>query len=228
MQGIINSGMGAAKGARPETPKPPEPPRPPQGSQQRRGNQQPQPNQSQGGNGVDMSPERAMKQRNVLVNSMLKSLYGPMLDNAGEILRRSADDPIDGIGRIVGSLMSASYKSLQEQGRTITPGVMVQAGMIASQAVGEMAGRIGAITPENEADIVESGFMVGMQRFGQNNADTLTTDQKQRYAELIDSLEEGKQMAMQGSSPERNGQMPGGQPAMQRGGNPGMMARGGA
>jgi len=223
MQGIINSGMSAKKNAMPQ---PPEPPRPPQNSQQ-----QPNERPMQGkpkGNGVDMDPDNAMQQRNALVNGMLKSLYGPMLNDSGEILRRSADNPVEGIGRIVGSLMSATYKNLEQKGRTVTPGVMVQAGMVAAQAVGEMAGRIGIITPSNEAEIVESAFMDGIGRFGRNNSDSLNPEQKQRYAQLIDSLEEGKRMAMQGASPERNGQMPGGQPAMQRGGNPGMMARGGA
>lgn len=220
MQGLIKSGMSAENGARP-----PEPPKPPQGapmqqqsqrSQQQRGPQQPpqqqrpqgQPEQQQGkpGNGVDMDPEKAQQQRNVLVNSMLKSLYGPMLDSASQIIERSADQPTEAIGRVTGSLLSAAYNSLKEKGRTVTPGVMVQAGMVASQAVGEMATRMGVLSAEAEPEVVESGFMMGMGRFGEMNSDKLTPEQRQRYAELIDGMEEGKRMAMGGQPPQ------GGQP----------------
>jgi len=172
MQGIIQSGMRAEESARPE--------------------------QMPAGNGVDMEPERAQSQRNVLVNGMLSNLYGPMLENVSQVLRSVPDDPANGIGRVVGSLLSAAYRRLQEEGRTVTPGVMVQAGMIAAQAVGEMAQRMGIISADNEAEMVEGGFMIGLGRFGQSNADTLTQEQRQRYAELIDAMEEGKRMAMEG------------------------------
>ena len=204
MQGLLKSGMSAENGARPpEPPKAPQanqgspvsgrPPRQPGTSQQQA---QGRPEKRPQGNGVDMDPERAMQQRNVLVNSMLSSLYGPMLDDAGAILERTADSPSEGIGRIVGSLLSASYQSLREKGRTVTPGVMVQAGMVAAQAVGEMATRMGVLSAEAEPEIVESAFMLGMGRFGEQNADTLKPEQRKRYSELIDSMEQGKRMAM--------------------------------
>jgi len=150
MQGIINSGMSAEDAARPQQ------------------------MQTQGGamaqrqnTGVDMDPSVAQQQRNVLVNAMLGRLYGEQLDSAAKILDQSADNPVEGIGRVVSGLLGAAYKSVTDDGRTIPPGVMFQAGMMASQAVGEMAMRMGLIDEQTEAQMVESGFMMALGNFGQ-------------------------------------------------------------
>jgi len=188
MQGIINSGMSAEGGARPE--------------QMQRGDQ-PMPNQpARQGNVVDMDPALAEEQRNVLVNGMLSRLYGEQLDSAARILEQSADSPVEGIGRVVSGLLGAAYKAVSDEGRAVPPGVMFQAGMMASQAVGEMAMRMGVINEQTEAEMVESGFMMALGNFGRANGDRMSNEERERYGQLIDGMEQGKRMAMSGG--ERN------------------------
>lgn len=217
MQGILNSGMQAEAGARPAKPTM----RGENGPQRRmdrpeRGEnpQQAQEPGAQSSNPVDMDPSVAGEQRNTLVNGMLGQLYGPQLERSANILNQTAEEPVEGIGRIVSGLMGATYKTITDEGREIPPGVMFQAGMMASQAVGEMAMRMGIIDEANEAETVESGFMMGIGSFGRANAGSMSPEERERYGQLIDGMEEGKRMAMGGA----------GEPSQ----NPGMMARGGA
>ena len=79
---------------------------------------------------------------------------------------------------------------------------MFQAGMMASQAVGEMADRMGIIDENADADTVEAGFMVGLGNFGRANAKQMSNEERERYGQLIDGLEEGKRMAMSGGRSE--------------------------
>jgi hypothetical protein len=181
MQGIINSGMSAEDAARP---------------QQMQRSTEPMPQRQS--NGVDMDPAVAQEQRNVLVNAMLGRLYGEQLDSAAKILDQSADNPVEGIGRVVSGLLGAAYKSVTDQGRAVPPGVMFQAGMMASQAVGEMAMRMGLIDEQTEAEMVESGFMMALGNFGRANGKQMSDEERERYGQLIDGLEEGKRMAMSG------------------------------
>lgn len=192
MQGIIGSGMRAEEPARP---------------QEMRRQPQPQGGARPAENGVDMNPETAGEQRNVLVNGMLGQLYGPQLDNASRVLERSARNPVEGIGRVVSGLLGASYKSIRDDGRAVPPGVLFQAGMIAAQAVGEMAVRMGVIDESNEAEAVESGFMMALGNFGRANAEQMSDQERERYGQLIDAMEEGKRMAMGGDMDRERGMM---------------------
>ena len=199
MQGILNSGMQAEAGARPANPQPERPaqgrPEPQGRGPQRGGPDRPQQKQS---NTVDMDPEVAGEQRNALVNGMLGQLYGPQLDRAATILEQSAPEPVEGIGRVVSGVMSATYKRLQDDDKSVPPGVMFQAGMMVSQAVGEMAMRMGILDESTEAEAVESGFMMALGNFGRANKKGMSDDERERYMQLIDGLEEGKRMAMEG------------------------------
>jgi len=194
MQGLISSGMRAEGGAR-SAPRQNADRQP----MQQGGNRQPMQqgaDRRQREDGVNVNPENAQQQRNVLVNSMLGQLYGPQLDSAARILRQSADKPEEAIGRIVSGLIGAAYKAVKDDGRQVPPGVLFQAGMIASQAVGEMADRMGILNEQQDAEVIESGFMVGLGRFGRANAQNMSDQERQRYAELIDGLEESKRMAL--------------------------------
>ena len=205
MQGIIESGMSAEGGARPEEMggnRPASGPRREQtGGQPAQQGDTPRPAE----NGIDMNPETAEEQRNVLVNSMLGQLYGDRLESAARILRQSEGEPARGIGRIVTGLIGAAYKGVRDQGRAIPPGVLFQAGMVAAQAVGEMAMRMGIINQENEAEVVESGFMLGLGNFGRANGQQMRPEERERYAQLIDAMEEGKRMAMGNSADMERG-----------------------
>jgi len=210
MQGIIQSGMRAEGGARPQQPARPAENRPAE-------------------DGVNMNPETAQQQRNVLVNGMLGQLYGDRLESAGRILRQSQENPVEGIGRIVSGLIGAAYKTVKDDGRTVPPGVLFQAGMIAAQAVGEMADRMGIIDQDRDSEVVESGFMMALAQFGRANAEQMSDQERERYGQLIDGMEEGKRMAMEGGDrqPQRgNRQASAAEGDMDRRG--GMMMQGGA
>lgn len=185
MQGIIKSGMQAETGARPENGQTP----PPRGRQQ-------QPPQGAPEDTVNMNPEVAGEQVNALINSMLGELYGAQLEKAANVLDKMQGRPEKGIGTIVAGLMGAAHKTLRDQGKSVPPGVLFQAGMIAAQAVGEMAERMGVINPEDDDEIIEAAFMVGLGDFGKANGPEMSPQERQRYAELIDGMEEGKRIAM--------------------------------
>jgi len=216
MQGILKSGMQAEADARPANPqqKGNRPARGRPGAQDRGAEQMP-PQRGTGGRGepgqpgaptqrrpqgdpVNMDPEVAGEQRNALVNGMLGQLYGPQLDRAATILEQSAPEPMEGVGRVVSGLLGSTYKRLKDDGKSVPPGVMFQAGMMAAQAVGEMGMRMGILDESTEADAVESGFMMAMGNFGRANRDAMSADERQRYGQLIDGMEEGKRMAMAG------------------------------
>lgn len=146
--------------------------------------------------GVDLDPNQAEAQRNVLVDAMLGTLYGPMLAQARSTLEQSAEDPVQGIGRLVAGLLGSAYARVKEDGRAAPPGVMFQAGMIVSQAVGEMAGRIGLIDEQADAEIIEAGFMAGLAQFGRANAKDMSEPERARYAELISAMEESKRRSI--------------------------------
>jgi len=219
MQGILKSGMQAEVVGRPANPKQKDD-RPAQGRSERQGgNPRQRPSQDQrqpapkSGNlnrdgalgqrspqsdPVNMDPEVTGEQRNALVNGMLGQLYGPQLDRAATILEQSAPEPMEGVGRVVSGLLGSTYKRLKDDGKSVPPGVMFQAGMMAAQAVGEMGMRMGILDESTEADAVESGFMMAMGNFGRANRDAMSADERQRYGQLIDGMEEGKRMAMAG------------------------------
>lgn len=177
--------------------------------------QPPQPEQSPGQPAgdprLDMDPEQGPQQREQLVGAMLETLYGPMLDQATEMLEQQAEEPEQAIGRIVGHLMLTTYQALSDQNSTAPPGVMVQAGMIASQAVGEIAIRMGLVD-EQDGDTIEAGFMVAMAKFGQAAGADMPPEQKQRYRELIEGLRDAKGMSQgapqDAGAPQGQGEMP--------------------
>lgn len=141
---------------------------------------------------VDMDPEQGAQQRDQIVKAMLESLYGPMLEQARDMLDELRDQPEQAIGRIVAQLMLMVRQAIADQGSTVPPGVMVQAAMIAAQAVGEMAITMGLLSPD-DGETIEGGFMVAMAQFGQQTAQDMAPQQRARYAELIRGLRDAKQ-----------------------------------
>ncbi|MBY6208776.1 MULTISPECIES: hypothetical protein [Halomonas] len=132
---------------------------------------------------------------------MLESLYGPMLEQARDMLNEVRDQPDQAIGRIVAQLMLMVRQAIADQGSTVPPGVMVQAAMIAAQAVGEMAITMGILAPD-DGETIEGGFMVAMAQFGQQTAQDMDPQQRARYAELIRGLRDAKQRSRSGLRPQ--------------------------
>lgn len=198
MAGLLQSGAQPQQGATPQ--------QPPQNPQQTPGQGQ------QGDPRVDMG-EQSDQQREQIANAMLETLYGPMLEKVRNLLGESDQTPEDAIARVVAQLMQTVYQSITEKGSTVPPGVMVQAGMIAAQAVGEIAIRLGVIE-EQDGEVIETGFMAAMAMFGQLTAENMPREQRARYAEIIKGLREGKEASMgrQGQSQQGNPRQPSQQP----------------
>lgn len=198
MAGLLQSGAQPQQGAAPQ--------QPPQNPQQGQG--------QQGDPRVDMG-EQSDQQREQIANAMLETLYGPMLEKVRDLLGESDQAPEDAIARVVAHLMQTVYQSITEKGSTVPPGVMVQAGMIAAQAVGEIAIRLGVIE-EQDGEVIETGFMAAMAMFGQLTAETMPREQRKRYAEIIGGLRESKEASMeqQGQPPQGSPQQPSQQPQM--------------
>lgn len=203
MAGLLQQAMQPEQGATPPPSAQQSPQQPPQQSQQPQ--QQSQAEQSDPS--VDMT-EEGVQQRDMLVDAMLENLYGPLLEQTEKMMQQM--EPQAFIERITASLMLAAWQRLREDGKTVPPAVMVQAGMMAAQAVGEMAIEAGMLNPD-ESEIIETGFMAAMARFGKSTKDAMPKPQRQRYAQLIQTLSEAKQQAQ--GEPSR--QQPQGQPSAQ-------------
>lgn len=229
MAGLLQQGMGQS--AQPGGTTPPR--QAPQGqpSPQSQGSKQP----AQGGRDprIDMDPEQGPQQRQALVGAMLEPLYGERRDQVLAMLEQQADQPAEAIGRVVSRLMVTAWRTLAEQRKTVPPGVMFQAGMVAAQAVGEIAVNMGVLPEQGNAEPIEGGFMMAMGRFGQATAEQMPPEQRQRYAELIQSLQQARQNTQQqgaqrsqpqahstqaGAAPQRASRQSTSQPAARPGG----------
>ncbi len=209
MAGLLQQGMGPPQGGPQPTPSPQAgtPPQSPQG--------QPQGHPQGGDPRVDMDPKQGPQQRDQLVNAMLEALYGPMLEQVKRILQQQPDAPQDAIGRVVAQLMLTTWQALADKGTTVPPGVMVQAAMVAAQAVGEMAIKMGLLPEQGNAEPIEAGFMLALGQFGQATAKDMDPNQRARFRDLIQGMREAKGRAQQGGGQGR-GQPPASRPRPQQ------------
>ena len=168
-----------------------------------------QPSPQQGQSGPDVDPRQGKQLVNQLANAMLNQLYGPMLDQVRQVLGHG-QQPEQSMGRVVAMLMTTIYQKVTENGRTIPPSVMFQVGMIVVQAVGEMAQRM-QMLGERDGERIEAAFMLAMGEFGKATAESMKPEQRQRYAQMIEALRQGKRQA-QGGQPQGGQQPPQGRP----------------
>lgn len=199
MAGLIQGGMAPQQGQQA-----PQAAQAPQGAPQGQQGAAPR----QGGSQVDYDPQSGQQMYQKLTEAMLQSLYGPMLEQAREMLEQQPDQPAEAIGRIVSTLMTTVYQRLADNGNTVPPGVMFQAGMEVAKAVGELASEIGLIPKGQNAEPIEAGFMLAMAKFGQSTAKDMAPEQRQRYAELIQTMQQARK--------QNRGQQPQGQPQPQQ------------
>lgn len=190
---------------------------PPQGGQPRQTPpQQPQGQPQQGDErAVNASPEEAGPQFEVLLEAMLSYVYGEGMERIARSLQQG-EDVTRRMGQMIGTVMVTVHNALAQEGKTVPPNVMVRAGMEVSKAIGEMAMEMGRLQ-EGEDEAIEAAFMIGLGNFGKN-AEGITPRQKERYAQIIGALRQGKQQAQgqQGQQPPQQGQtqrrQPQGQP----------------
>lgn len=190
MKGLLQGAMRPSETARAPMP---DQPSAGTGPEPGRGSGAPQPTRRKR-SAVD--PKSMKPQREVLVNGMLRLLYGPMLEPAAQMLKESAESPQSGVARVLSGVMSAAYQSLEEQGRSVPPAVMFQAGMVGAQAIGEMADGLGVLDQRRDAEVIEAAFMEGLARFGDQNAEQLTDEERQRYLDLIDAFGAEREKAL--------------------------------
>lgn len=152
--------------------------------------QPPQP-QKQAGGGNALA-----KQTDAIANAMLGALYGPALDTTAQMLEQGQGKPAQAIGRVLSGLMTTVQQKLTEDNKDVPPGAMFAASMVAAQAVGEMAGRMGVIPEQGNGEVIEAGFMMGMAMFGKATKDILPPEKRQQYAGMIEQLTEGRKKAM--------------------------------
>lgn len=162
------------------------------------GRPSPEAQQAGSDDNVNMDPERGQEQRAAVIAAMLTPLYDEMMPQATDILRQSAESPSEGIARILSQVMITAWQALADQGKTIPPGVMFQSAMVAAQAIGDMAIRLGVLPQEGHGDLIEAGFMIAMGQFGKATSQDMPPEQRARYRDLIESMREAKGMA-QGS-----------------------------
>ncbi|MCD6006917.1 hypothetical protein [Halomonas sp. IOP_31] len=191
------------------------PQQPPQGqpAPQQQGQPQPQQQPSQSDPQTDADPQQGQQQYDALVQAMLEYLYGPGMQQVEQALGKG-DDIVQRMSTVVSTVMLTIYHALAAEGKTVPPGVMFQAGMELSKAVGEMAMEMGRLPKQGNGEAVEAAFMAGIGRFGQLVQDSaMTEQQRKRYGELIRATRELKQRA--GSRQQQGDQQPQ-QPAPQQ------------
>lgn len=200
MAGLLNQGMA--------------PQQAPLGAQQPQGG--PQQQQPQADAGVDANPEQAQAMYDALMEAMLGYLYDVGLADVQQALQ-AADNPTQGMARVIASIMTTTFHSLQQEGKTVPPGVMFQAGMELSKAVGEIAVKMQILPAKGNGEPIEAAFMMGLAQFGKAVGETaLSEGQRQRYAEMIRTLRDLKQQhGQRGEQQPPAQQQPTQQPAQQ-------------
>lgn len=178
------------------------PQQPPQGEQPTQAGDDPR---------VNAGPDEAGPQFEALLEGMLGYLYGDGMEQALQMIQQG-EDVTERMGLVIGTVMVTIHNMLTQEGKTVPPNVMVRAGIELAKAVGEMAMQAGRLQ-EGEDEAIEAAFMLGLGKLGQN-ADDITSEQKQKYGQIVGALREGKQQAM-GGQPQQSQQ--GQQPPMQGG-----------
>jgi len=148
------------------------------------------------------SPGEAKPMVSALVERLLTFLYEKGADAVAQILEREGNIA-NLMGEILGMIMVTVYNGMAQKGKTIPPNVMVQAGMELSKAVGEMAMEMGRLPRENNAEAIESAFMLGLGKLGKNaDQEAMSPEERQAYKQIVEALMSGREKAMSGGQPQ--------------------------
>ena len=146
------------------------------------------------------SPEQAKPMVEALVERLLTFLYEDGAERVAGILQREGNIA-NLMGEVLGMVMVTTYNGMAEKGKTIPPNVMVQAGMELSKAIGEMAMEMGRLPRENNAEAIESAFMLGLGKLGKNaDKSAMSQEERQAYKQIVEALMSGREKAMGGSA----------------------------
>ncbi len=211
MQGLINQ-------AQRQTPQQPnQPQQAPQGQQG--GTPPGQPGQGeQGGRQGQQKRLESQEAYDLAAGQMLNFVYDERGIEALTRMIQTAGDPVAGMARLLGRLLTGTTQSAAMSGKRVAPPLVFQAGIEVIRAMSEVAQSRGLIDPANEKAMAEDAFYDGIALFAQEAAEeALTDDERQEYVKLLEVVE---QMEQQGGMPQQGQKPPQGQPPQQSPENP--------
>lgn len=128
------------------------------------------------------SPEQEMYE--TVVGQSAVWLY----ENGMELVQnklKSADDPADAIGDVVGNLLAMNVKGAGEQGKMIPPPIIVQGSMELIAVVMEIAVKGGFVPQEEAKQEAAESFYESMSVFGKAVGGSLDADSRNQYGQLV-------------------------------------------
>lgn len=184
MAGLLQQGMTPQQPAQPE-------PEPPSGEASAR---------AEPGRNPMAPPEQAKPMVKALVERLLTFLYEQGTEQVARVLQKDGNIT-NQMGKVLGMIMVTVYNAMAQQGKAIPPNVMVQAGMELAKAVGEMAMDLGRLQQGQDAEAIESAFMLGLGTLGKNAE--MSQEERQAYRQMIDALVKGRAQAGGAAAPDR-------------------------
>lgn len=108
------------------------------------------------------------------------------------------------IAMLIGRLLTMMNQSAYLSGKKIPPKVLFQAGMEVARALSAIGQKIGVLDKQNEAQITEDAFFDGIVLFANESAEeALTPDDRARYTQLIDQVEQMASKAQPQTQPNQ-------------------------
>ena len=112
-----------------------------------------------------------------------------------------AGEPQQAMAKLIGRLLVMMNQSAYLSGKKIPPRVMFQAGMEVARAISAVAQKLGVLDAQSEKEITEDAFFDGVALFGTESAsEALTDEDRNRYTQLIDEVEQMAAKANGGQS----------------------------
>lgn len=143
--------------------------------------------QQQGANGQGAN---AREMYQICAGQMLKWLYSDEGFEAATTMLQSGD-PREGMARLIAQLLDMANDSAVMIGKKIPPEILFKSGMEVARALSEIAQKVGVLDEATEKDATEAAFYEAIALFAQSaSQEALTEQDRQRFLELIDLLEQ--------------------------------------
>lgn len=126
----------------------------------------------------------------ICAGQMLNWLYSDEgFAAASEMLQ--SGDPQQAMATLIAQLLDMANDSAFMVGKKIPPDVIFRSGMEVSRALSEVAQKVGVLDAEAEKDVTEAAFYDAIAIFAQQaSQEALTEQDRQRFLQLIDLLEQ--------------------------------------
>mgnify|MGYP007011823185 CR=1 FL=1 len=143
-----------------------------------------QPTPPQGGEGGQPAGGE-QEMYNALVEAMLGYLYDAGMENVERKLA-AEENPVMAMASAMSYIMLASIGTLHDQGRSVPPQVMAQAGMELADNIGQVADAMGLVSIEDELAI-EMAYFIALDMLAKQVPDNPPGTQEQ-YQVIADTL----------------------------------------